>query len=363
MPDSQKKILFIGPHRPNRNGSQRFRMEQYFPYLEAAGFTCDYSWFLDEKQDRILYNPGNAFGKLGVFMKAIIVRLRDVLHASKYDVIFIQREALMTGSIFFERQFSRSKAKVIFDFDDAIWVEDTSEANKSLSWLKRPSKTADIIKVADMVIAGNDYLADYARQFNNAVEIIPTVVDTKIYVPHKQRQREGICIGWSGSKTTLKHFSMAVPILKTLEEKYGSQIFFKQIGDRNFTAPGLSIESSDWKFESEIDELNSIDIGLMPLPDDEWSKGKCGFKAIQLMALEIPCVISPVGVNKKIVQHGENGFLATGPEDWIKYLSDLIESSLLRERIGASARKTVAEKYSVTSQLPALLSIFQALTR
>ncbi|MBK9731369.1 MAG: glycosyltransferase family 4 protein [Chitinophagaceae bacterium] len=362
MPIPQKKILFIGPHRPNRNGSQRFRMEQYFPYLEEQGFICDYSWFLEEKEDRILYSPGNAFGKLGVFMKAVIIRLRDVLHANRYDIIFIQREALMTGSVFFERQFSRSGAKVIFDFDDAIWLEDTSEANKSMAWLKRPSKTADIIKASNLVIAGNEFLADYARQFNSAVEIIPTVVDTSIYVPEKKPATERICIGWSGSKTTVKHFSLIVPVLKTLKEKYGSQIFFRQIGDKNFTAAGLSIESSDWKLEGEVDELNSIDIGLMPLPDDEWSKGKCGFKAIQLMALEIPSVVSPAGVNKKIIQHGENGFLASDTEDWIKCISDLIESSLLRERIGASARKSVEEKYSVKSQFPRLLSILYSLT-
>ena len=363
MSASTIKILFIGPHRPNRNGSQRFRMEQYFSYLEAAGFSCDYSWFLDEKEDRMLYSTGNTGGKLRVFMKAIIIRLRDVLHANKYDIIFIQREALMTGSVFFEKQFARSKAKVVFDFDYAIWLEDTSDANKSLTWLKRPSKTADIIKLASLVIAGNNYLADYARQFNKAVEIIPTVVDTTVFIPEKGAPDNRVCLGWSGSKTTVKHFATIIPALKILKEKYGSQIFFKIMGDKNFKVDGLTIESVDWNFDDEIKELNKIDIGLMPLPDDTWAKGKCGFKAIQYMALKIPPVVSPVGVNTEIIQHGENGFLASGSEEWLKCLSDLIETPELRNSIGTKARSTVIERYSVQSQAEKLIALLRDVIR
>lgn len=353
------KILFIGPHRPNRNGSQRFRMEQFFPYLRQEGFICDYSWFLNEHDDQIFYSPGNRFGKFRIFLKAVIIRLRDVLRANKYDIIFIQREALMTGSVFFERQFARSKAKVVFDFDDAIWLEDTSDANKALKWLKRPSKTADIIKFSDLVIAGNDYLAAYARQFNKAVEVLPTVVDTSTYIPEKGTAGKSVSLGWSGSKTTVKHFTLIEPVLKILKEKYGEQICFKQIGDKNFNLIGLSMESSDWNFSNEVEELNKIDVGLMPLPDDKWAKGKCGFKAIQYMALEIPVVASPVGVNTNIVQHDANGFLAVSSEEWLKYLFILIESPDLRNDMGKRARRTVEEKYSVQSQLKKLITLLR----
>src|SRR6476660_1728409 len=124
------RILFIGPHRPNRNGSQRFRMEQYFPYLIQQGFTCDYSWYINAGDDKIFYSHGHWFGKTLLVLKAIKTRLTDVLKANCYQIIFIQREAFIFGSYFFEKQFARSKACVIFDFDDAIWLEDTSEANK-----------------------------------------------------------------------------------------------------------------------------------------------------------------------------------------------------------------------------------------
>jgi glycosyltransferase involved in cell wall biosynthesis len=353
MSGNEIRILFIGPHRPNRNGSQRFRMEQYFPYLVQQGFICDYSWYINAEDDKIFYSHGHWIGKAMVVLKAIKTRLTDVLKANRYDIIFIQREAFIFGSYLFEKQFSRSKAKVIFDFDDAIWLEDTSAANKKFKWLKRPSKTADIIRIADTVIAGNNYLADYARQWNSHVSIIPTVVDTNIYLPAKQIKdtSHALCIGWSGSKTTIKHFEPIVPVLKILKEKFGERIYFKQIGDKSFYADGLAIESSDWAYKNEIEELNKIDIGLMPLPDDVWSKGKCGFKAIQYMALEIAPVASPVGVNTNIITHGITGFLADNQQQWMDCISQLIEFPDLRRQIGVAARKTVEEKYSVQSQL------------
>jgi glycosyltransferase involved in cell wall biosynthesis len=355
------KILFIGPHRPNRNPSQRFRIEQYFPYLQEEGFTCDYSWFIDEHDDKIFYSAGNLIGKSAVLIKAVMVRLRDLMRANRYDIIFVQREAFMTGTTFFERQFARSKAKLVFDFDDAIWLEETSEANQKLNWLKRASKTADIIQVSDMVIAGNHYLASYAQKYNKNVVVIPTVVDTTHYIPALKSSTNTVCIGWSGSKTTIKHLRLLIPVLKLLKEKFGDQVSIKQISDKNFEVPGLPVESSDWNLSSEVTELNKIDIGLMPLPDDEWSKGKCGFKAILYMAMEIPPVVSPVGVNTEIIQHGENGFLAANDEDWMNYISALVESPGLRKAIGLKARETVEKKYSVQSQKKKLVTLLRNL--
>lgn len=363
MPANDIRILFIGPHRPNRNGSQRFRMEQYFPYLVQQGFICDYSWYINAEDDKIFYSHGHWIGKTMLVLKAVKTRLADVMKANRYQIIFIQREAFIFGSYFFEKQFARSEAKVIFDFDDAIWLEDTSVANKKWKWLKRPSKTADIIRTADAVIAGNNYLADYARQFNSQVSIIPTVVDTRVYIPAKKNPGNSspLCIGWSGSKTTIKHFERIIPVLKILSERFGDRIYFKQIGDKSFYAEELSIVSSDWAFNNEVEELNKIDIGLMPLPDDEWSKGKCGFKAIQYMALEIPPVASPVGVNSSVITHGLTGFLADNQQEWIDCISRLIEFPELRRQIGVAARKTVEEKYSVQSQLKILETIFRSL--
>jgi len=353
-----KKILFIGPHRPNRSPSQRFRMEQYFPYLKKAGFEFDYSWFINEKDDAVFYSQGKWPGKLGLFLKAVRVRLNDVLKKNSYDFIFIQREAFMTGSVFFEKQLSRAKAKLIYDFDDAIWLDDTSLSNQRLKWLKRPGKIADIIHMADEVVAGNNFLAAYARQFNTNTHVIPTVIDTTVFVPIERKYKDKVSIGWSGSLTTKKHFEIIIPALERLKEKFSDKIELIHIGDANMIYGDLQIENIQWNFENEIADLSRIDIGLMPLPDDDWSKGKCGFKALLYMSLAIPPVVSAVGVNTEIVHDGLNGLLAHSLQDWVDKVSTLITSSDLRGKLGREARKTVEKKFSVSSQWPKFISLF-----
>lgn len=360
--DRPLKILFIGPHRPGRNPSQRFRMEQYFPFLREAGFTCDYSWFINSTDDKVFYSEGHVIGKAAIFLKAALVRFRDLFRTNHYDIIFIQREAFMTGSVFFEKQFSRSKAKVIFDFDDAIWLHDTSDSNKRLSWLKRPSKTSEIIAFADQVIAGNDYLASYAKNFNENTTVIPTVVNTAIYLPSQKKQDPGnpVTIGWTGSLSTVKHFQAIIPMLQHLKTRYKEKIKIVVIGDQSTLFKEPWIETKAWKVSDEITQLQEFDIGLMPLPDDEWSKGKCGFKAIQYMALAIPCVASPVGVNNTIINHGHNGFLASTAEEWRQLLTLLIENETLRNQLGREGRKTIEAQYSLQSQLPIMMRVLRS---
>src|ERR1035437_5877540 len=173
------KILFIGAHRLNRSPSQRFRFEQYSPFLSENGFECHLSPLLDEKDDKFFYGEGNVVGKLSVVAKSFLRRWKDISKAEKYDIIFIQREAFMIGSTFFEKKMKATGKKIVFDFDDAIWLPNISESNKKYEWLKKPLKTVQLISMADLVIAGNDYLAAYAGKFNKNVQMIPTTIDTE----------------------------------------------------------------------------------------------------------------------------------------------------------------------------------------
>jgi glycosyltransferase involved in cell wall biosynthesis len=346
-----KKILFITSHRNNRSPGQRFRFEQYYRYLEQSGFKCDVSFIVSANDDIYLYRKGNYLKKIRIVLKSLWVRFKDLKRANDYDIIFIYREALLIGSTFFERRFRRKKAKLVFDFDDSVWIYDTSEANKRFEWLKDPGKTAKIIELSDMVFAGNQYLADYALQYNGNVKIVPTTIDTEEYKRDSSVKRtDVVCIGWTGSITTIKHFEYAAPILRILKEKYGDRISIKVIGDRNYVHKGLGIKGMPWNKENEIRELSSFDIGIMPLPDDKWSRGKCGLKGLQYMALEIPAIMSPVGVNSDIIVDGVNGFLADKEQEWVDKMSRLIEDKELRECIGKEARKTVVEKYSKEAQ-------------
>jgi len=355
------RILFIASHRPERSPAQRFRFEQYLSYLKANGFDYDFSYLINESDDKVFYSPGNMSTKLLIFIKSALRRMRDVVNAGSYDLIFVQREAFMTGSSYFEKKFAKSKAKLVFDFDDAIWNHDVSEANKKFGWLKDPSKTERIIAMSDLVIAGNRYLADYALGFNNNVIIIPTTIDTDEYRPVEKNSSGKVIIGWSGSITTIRHFELAVPFLKILKEKYGDRIALKVIGDGNYRNEELGIKGLPWKKEDELKELCSIDIGIMPIPDDDWSKGKCGLKGLQYMALEIATVMSPVGVNKSIIADGENGMLASSTDEWVAKISTLVENPALRSQLGKAARKTVIDKYSVLSQQDVYLNTFRNL--
>ena len=343
------RILFVAAHRPDRSPSQRFRFEQYLGFLRHNGFECDFSWLVSPTDDLFLYKHGNYFQKFFFLLKSYRIRKSDLKHISDYDIVFVQREALMFRSVYFEKVFSK-KTKMIFDFDDAIWMMDVSEGNKHWRWLKNPAKTSHIIGLSHMIFAGNLYLANYARQFNKNVKIIPTTIDTEYHRKKTTSPKEKICVGWSGSTTTIKHFRMIENILQKIKERFGDRIYFKLIGSDTYENIQLGIKGIRWNIQTEIEDLSEIDIGIMPLPDDEWSKGKCGFKGLQYMSLEIPTVMSPVGVNTEIIEDGVNGFLASSEEEWIEKLSFLIESKSLRKRLGDNGRKTVIEKYSVESQ-------------
>jgi glycosyltransferase involved in cell wall biosynthesis len=354
------KVLFLTVHRPNRSPSQRFRFEQYLNYLEENGYCYHFSYLLDEFYDRFFYKKGFFLIKLKIVLKSFFKRLKEVKSANQYDIIFIQRECFMIGSSFFEKKFAKSKAKIIYDFDDSIWLSNVSEANKKFAWLKSPHKTSEIISLAHLIIAGNEYLKRYSLNYNKNTIVIPTTIDTEEYKKKEKTMSDKVVIGWSGSITTIQHFEYSLNILKKLNIKYPNKLEFRVIGDADYVNEELGIKGLGWNKETEIDDLSQFDIGIMPLPDDEWAKGKCGLKGLQYMALEIPTVMSPVGVNTEIIQDGENGFLAATEQDWIEKLSLLIESPELREKIGKAGRKTVVEKYSVEANKQKYLEAFNS---
>ena len=353
-----KKILFIASHRPNRSPSQRFRFEQYFNFFKINNIEFKLSYIIDEKDDKYLYERGHFFRKFLILLNSIYIRWNDLKNLKKYDLVFIQREGLMIGSTWFERKVKKIGVPIIFDFDDSIWLLDTSDGNKKLEWLKNPNKTKLIIGLADKIIAGNSYLAEYASSYNKNVQIIPTTVDTeKFYPDQSKRNKEKIIIGWSGSITTIKHFKNIVPVLEKLKKKYEGKIMFRVVGDETYINENLNIKGEKWTSNNEVETLNSFDIGIMPLPDDKWAKGKCGLKGLTYMSLEIPTLMSPVGVNNQIIKNGENGFLCDTDEEWISILSSLIENKELRDSIGKKARSTVEKYYSVDSQKENYLNV------
>lgn len=357
-----KKILFIAQHRRDRSPSQRFRFEQYFEFLEKNGFHCELAALLSERDDQVFYKPGSYLGKLNIFLRSGARRLRDVIRANQYDIIFVQREAFMVGTIFFERLLRKQAKALVFDFDDSVWIQTVSEANRLLGWLKDANKTSKIISLCDLVIAGNPFLAQYANQFNSHVKIIPTTIDTDEYRQQSKSQKSAITVGWSGSTTTVEHFQTAIPALTRIKKKFGDRVDIRLIGDGQYRNESLKIVGLPWRKQTEIQDLSEFDIGIMPLPDTDWARGKCGLKGLQYMALEIPTIMSPVGVNREIIKDGVDGFLATTEDEWVDRISRLIESPTLRDQIGKAGRKVVEERFSVTAMRNHYLQTFNDLT-
>ena len=342
-----KRILYIVPHRKNRSPGQRFRCEHFIPYVETHDYKITYANLLSAWDDSHFYRKNNYLVKTFILIKTFVQRFFQLQKVKKYDAVLIYREAFMLGTTYFERLIARKKVPIIFDFDDAIWLNDVSDANAKLKWLKRPGKTADICQLANLVIAGNQYLANYATQHNNNVKIVPTTLDTDYHKSRSETKADNLVrIGWTGSSTTLKHFRLLIPVLIKLQQKYKKRLAIRVIADEPVVHKQLHIENVQWSPSDEIQRLDEVDIGIMPLPDDQWSKGKCGFKGLQYMSMGIPAVMSPVGVNKEIIDDGHNGFLAANNKAWEDKLTRLIESAELRKKIGQAGRNTVLESYS-----------------
>ena len=342
-----KKILFLAHHRLDRSPGQRYRFEQVFDYLENNGIECYLANIINESDEEALYQSESIMKKVVVGLKSYKRRFVHLLSVRTYDLVVIYREALPSRSTFFENYISNKNIPILFDFDDAIWVKDVSTVNKKISWFKDEKKIEKLLPICSHITCGNSYLADYAKKFNKNVSIIHSTVDTDLYQPLELESSDGaVRIGWVGSHTTIKHFELITDVFIDLKNKYKEKVKFVVIGDENYQNTKLNLTGIKWDNDKEVELFNSFDIGVMPLPNDEWTKGKCGMKGLLYMSVGIPAVMSCVGMNKEIINHGKNGYLPVGHHHWVEVLSKLIDDKVLRKRIGNEGRKTVLKKYS-----------------
>ena len=355
------KVLAVVPSLYDTSPGQRFRLEQWEPILKQSGVEITWAPFETDELKRVLYRPGQAVSKVRAVLLNMSRRRDELAAVGEYDIVYLFREAALLGPPWFERKIARSGVPMVFDFDDAVFVAYRSPSNGYLSYLKFPQKTGEICRLSAHVMAGNQYLADYAGRFNPNVTIVPTTIDTLKYRQVEKAEPETLTIGWSGSYSTVQHLDTIREVLRELVEDESFKL--RVIGTPDYKLDGVEVAALPWKSETEIEDLREIDIGLMPLPDDQWSKGKCGLKALQYMALGIPTVCSPVGVNTTIISDGENGFLAGEKDEWIAKLKLLLHSPELRHKMGEAGRATVEEKYSAATQAPRVLRIFETVAK
>jgi glycosyltransferase involved in cell wall biosynthesis len=350
---------------PEEGAGCRFRIAQYLPHLEAAGIDVTVSPFFTTEFFRLVYRRGSALRKTRLFVERAADRIRTMWTRASWDAVFIYREAFPVGPALIESVLSRTPGvAVIYDFDDAVYLSNTSEANRAVSALKWPRKVRGIIEHSHVVIAGNEYLAEYARQYNRAVLVIPTCVDTARFVPRANAPGAGVpvgvpvgvpIVGWIGSPTTALYLLAAAPILQEAARMYEFVLRVCGAG-ADVSIPGVTVNNVPWSRDAEVALFNTCDIGIYPLPDDEWARGKCGFKAIQFMACGVPVVAAAVGVNREIIEDGVSGFIATTPSEWVDKLGRLIADPALRWRLGSAGRQTIEARYSLQANAPKLVA-------
>ena len=371
------KILFIVPYPKGFAPGQRFRFELFLSEISEQDYQFESAMRLADYKS--LYTKRNLVRKIMIVARGLFRRIRLLGRVSQFDLIFLFREAFFFGPPVFEWFLVKVlRKKIIYDFDDAIWLPDPNETNKLWNFLKWKSKVKSICRWSWKVSAGNAYLAEFASQYCDHVEIIPTVVDTEVHRPvggvrssewgdpgmnlgisagePDPETNSGITIGWTGSHSTLQYLQPLLPLLKELEDKYDTR--FVVIANRDPEFDLRNYQFINWSREREAEDLHEMDIGIMPLTDEEWSRGKCGFKAIQYSAVGIPAIVSPVGVNTEIVLDGKTGFVCATEEEWRKALIQLVESSTLRQEFGEKGREHIEQSYSTKYLKDRFLGLF-----
>jgi glycosyltransferase involved in cell wall biosynthesis len=311
----------------------RYRLAAFRPHLEAAGHRLD-----------LVPCPRSLWGRF---------RLGSQL--SHFDAVILQRRLLPTWLL---NRLRRRVRRLYFDLDDAIYLRDSHD-RRGLHDPRRLERFAAVCRACDGIIAGNDFLAEEARrQGARAVHVIPTCVDPALYPQAQTGRMDGAQLVWIGSSSTLRGLRQITPHLEHIG-RHCPGVRLKLVCDAFLRLEHLPIDEVHWSEAGEAHELASADIGIAWVPDDDWSRGKCGLKVLQYMAAGLPVVANPVGVQRAMVRHGETGFHASTPEDWARAIAILANDPGLRRRMGAAGRRRVETEFSVAAGAALWLGVLE----
>lgn len=342
----------------DRAASTRQRLLQYRSALRASGIVVDFVPLLDNAYIENLARPGANRGRWRI-ISAYLRRFHQLLDVEPWDVIWLYSEGFPYLPGFMERLVFRSGKPVVYDFDDAFFHQYDAHRNPIVrAALGR--KLEPLLRGVSASFCGNAYLKAYADRFCDNTVLLPTVVDAEIYRPIPNKKNgDLLTIGWIGSPSTWTHLRPVMPLLSRLSETENFRI--RVVGAGHVEERFAGVDFVDWTEQTEVSEIQRMDIGIMPLPDEPWARGKCGYKLIQYMACALPVIASPVGVNRDIVEHGANGFLAASEQEWKIALSTLLGDAGLRQRMGRAGRAKVEADYSLAVHAPRLIEVLKSI--
>jgi len=342
-----KKILFVCPYPKNVAAGQRLKFEPHFKRFEELGYEVTVHNFMTMKLWNIISKEGNTIKKIiGTFL-GFVKRIKLFFSLKHYDCVYIFMNVFPFGPPILEWLYVNNSKKVIYDLEDNLLSPEEGSVNWLASILKSKTKPIFLIKNADHIIASSPELANQCSKISpkRYAEFIPPTLDEQRFIPRiKKNPSDKIVIGWTGTFSS-KHF--LEEIIPYLEQLYQVRKFkLMVIGNFKITNENLDLDVVDWSEDKEIEQLQKLDIGLYPLPHNEWVSGKSGLKAMQYMAIGIPAVCSAVGNVLTFVEHNKNGILIYDQDQWIDELKDLIDHADKRDRIGNNARKKFLKTFS-----------------
>ncbi len=346
---------------PTLGASNRLRIEQYAPLLVREDISLQVSPYLTDRTYRVLYRAGYTGEKALGVARGALRRLVDVLRARRFDLVVVHRESAPLGPPLVERALARLRIPYVLDFDDAIFLPAVHPANRRWGWIRPAGRLAESARLAAAVIAGNEYLASHARAWNSRVTVIPTPVDTERHRPATTTSGGPTVIGWIGSSTTAPYLRLVDRPLATICAESGVELRIIGGDYQNRHIPRLDVRPYD--LEREPRDLQEFDVGILPEPDDPWTRGKGAFKALLYMATGLPVVASAVGVNCVVVVDGVTGYCVSSDDEWRDALRRLVRDPALRRRLGAAGRERAERLYSLHVLAPRFAAVLRAAAR
>ena len=342
------RLLVLCPYPVGVAAGQRLKYEQYVDDWRADGWDVTLSPFMDDAMWAIVHQRGHFATKVLGTVKGVLRRWRDLARMRRYDAVYAYISASPIGTTLYERLTRRLATRLIYDIEDNILdaADAGNTANPIVALARSPAKPRVLTTTADEVITASPFLVDRCRALNayGRCTLIPPSVDTDRFVPGTRDPAGTPVIGWTGTFSSRPYLDLLRPVFQELARRVDYRL--RVIGNFDYALPGVDLEVVRWTKADEVADMQAIDIGVYPLPDDDWVLGKAGLKVIQYMAFGIPSVSSAVGTATLQVRHGETGFLAHSDDEWLDLLERLVRDPALRTRIGAAAREEAVRAYS-----------------